>query len=424
MEESAVITCDEVEEAAIKLNKVMSEVGDILVEREDELIATKLCLLTKQHLMLEGPPGIAKSMLAREVFSRIKQKGLVVFKKQLMPNTQTDEVFGPLDSRKYRDDAEYEMRIEGYLPSAHFAFLDEVYRAANMILPAMLGILNEREFQNGITHITCPLHMAIATSNFVSDNPELTAFHDRWLVRIATKPLSDSNSRIKALRAFLNPSADNEITHLTLAEIQFLGKALSGIKVEEDHFTLYEELVSHLRKALPQIYISDRRMIQSFQLALAAMFLGVNEAEEKGVELVLDPALLHFTRFGLITVNKKEETDAFENVYQRVVGDYARDRELQEKLQKVAQYSVKLEQMYEDELEPDDLALLYVKVKRGMSGLADLAQSNVTISSNMQDKIQKVQKRFDGLEKTLVAAKVDMKLVTKVVEQLKRKQSV
>jgi MoxR-like ATPase len=51
------------------------------------------------------------------------------------------------------------------LPKAHFAYLDEIYRASDLLLPSMMGILNEREFHNGGVVQHCPLITAIGTTN-------------------------------------------------------------------------------------------------------------------------------------------------------------------------------------------------------------------------------------------------------------------
>lgn len=424
MEEEAapVMIGDEVKAAAVKMNEMADEVSTVLVERRDEITAWKLCLITKQHLMLEGPPGVAKSLFADEVFKRIKGN-IVFFKKQLMTNTQTDEIFGPLSTKSYRDDEEYKVSIEGYLPSAHFAFLDEVYRAANMVLPAILGILNERTFQNGIEHIECPLHSAIATSNFVSENTELEAFHDRWLVRIKTLPLTGADARIKALKRYLswNIGEPNREKAITLKDIAQLSKAMSGVVLGVEVLGLYEELVAHLRKVLPQLYISDRRFCQAFRLCLAQQVLdfGVSEQEEEQSNK-MDLAALNSSRYGLIVVNEKDQNEAFESVYSRVVGSYVKDEQTLLKLGKLRNYVQQLERGYDEDMTPKERAKLYVKIKRAQSSIEAESQAPNT-SVRMTSMLERISSSLRSLESS-VNPNLDAKLVQEEIESLKKKK--
>lgn len=66
------------------------------------------------------------------------------------------ELFGPLSMRALEED-KYIRQIDGYLPSAKVAFIDEVFKANSAILNTLLTILNERLFDNGSKRIEVPL---------------------------------------------------------------------------------------------------------------------------------------------------------------------------------------------------------------------------------------------------------------------------
>src|SRR5258706_16443880 len=116
-------------------------------------------------------------------------------------------------------------------------------------------------------------------------------------------------------------------------------------------------MVSSLKAALGNFYISDRRFCQSFKLALASCVL---DERESGEELSLGPAHLFATSFGLIITNRREHTDAFDNCYSTIVGTYASDIDVIQKLQKVARFIADLEEDYDDSLSAAESARMYV----------------------------------------------------------------
>ena len=52
---------------------------------------------------------------------------------------------------------EYVRQIDGYLPTAEVAFVDEIFKANSAILNALLTLLNERLFDNGNQRLPVPL---------------------------------------------------------------------------------------------------------------------------------------------------------------------------------------------------------------------------------------------------------------------------
>ena len=91
-----------------------------------------------EHMVLVGPPGTAKSALVR-LFAKLVQAHY--FEYLLTRFTEPNELFGPIDIQKFRE-GKYERRMEGMLPEAEIAFLDEIFKANSAILNSLLSVLN------------------------------------------------------------------------------------------------------------------------------------------------------------------------------------------------------------------------------------------------------------------------------------------
>eukprot|EP00887_Chlorella_sp_A99_P000959 scaffold5.g959.t1 len=162
--------------------KVRASILDLqsgLLERETEVRLLLLAALCGEHLLLLGPPGTAKSELSRRLSALT---GGRYFERLLTRFSVPEELFGPLSMRGLEND-EYVRQIEGYLPTAEVAFIDEIFKANSAILNALLTLLNERLFDNGSKRLAVPLLCLVGASNELPESEELDALYDRFLIR-------------------------------------------------------------------------------------------------------------------------------------------------------------------------------------------------------------------------------------------------
>ena len=161
------------------LQRVRAELHAQFIERDEVVDGALIALLAGQHVLLIGPPGTAKSMLAKALCQRI---GGDYFEWLLTKFTTPEEIFGPI-SLPALEQGRYERVTAGKLPVAEVAFLDEIFKANSAILNALLTILNERRFYQGTGVIDVPLRTLVAASNELPDEEELAALYDRFLLR-------------------------------------------------------------------------------------------------------------------------------------------------------------------------------------------------------------------------------------------------
>ncbi len=158
------------------------------VGREEEARAITLAILSREHVILIGEPGTAKSALARRAAELIQAR---FFKYLLTKYTEPSELFGPLDINALKE-GKYVRITRGKLPEAEIVFLDEVFNANSAILNALLSIMQERVWYDGYTEIRVPLWTLIGASNRVPEEAELEAIYDRFMLRQYTKALPEN----------------------------------------------------------------------------------------------------------------------------------------------------------------------------------------------------------------------------------------
>src|SRR5262249_48798923 len=84
------------------LRRIREELEQSFVERTDVITGALVALLSRSHVLLVGPPGTAKSMLADELCKRIG--GAAYFQWLLTKFTTPEEVFGAISLKGLESD--------------------------------------------------------------------------------------------------------------------------------------------------------------------------------------------------------------------------------------------------------------------------------------------------------------------------------
>lgn len=280
-----------------RIEALLQAMSHQLYEKEQSMALVLLSALAGESVFLLGPPGVAKSMMARRLKFAFTEAQAFEY---LMGKFSTpDEVFGPVSIQQLKDEDKYERLYENYLPGSNIVFLDEIWKASPPIQNALLTVLNEKIFRNGDHEIRVDLRALIAASNELPLRGEgLEALWDRFLLRLVI----DNIEGEEAFEAMLN-----------LPRRQSFGDPIDpALKIDQATYQAWQQgmdevelpahlmaLIHHLRHRIgehnqaaapgEQLYVSDRRWRKVVQLLRAAAYLhGRDEV------LVVDAYLIAF----------------------------------------------------------------------------------------------------------------------------------
>ena len=265
-----------------------------IYEKETEISLSLLAALAGESVILLGPPGVAKSMVARQLKTAFKDAHSFEY---LMSRFSTpDEIFGPVSIQKLKSSDTYERAVEGYLPTADVVFLDEIWKAGPAIQNTLLTVINEKLFRNGNKEMHLPLKLLVAASNELPAKGEgLEALWDRFVIRIESRPIK-KESNFRAM--LLDSHADFSGSTGGLGHADFANNAdFSELKITGEEYAEWSEninkigvkeevldVISVIRKSLRavnvdeaaerrNIYVSDRRWKNIARLLRTSAFM-------------------------------------------------------------------------------------------------------------------------------------------------------
>ena len=249
---------DDIDGAREKIISIIGNLDAYFFERYELIESILISIIAKQHMILIGEPGLAKTAILKALTKHIN--GMKLFDYQMTPHTEINDLLSdnPLNKGNGIDKCE-------------IVLIDEFFKGKTSTLNSLLSIMNERILYNP-EPVNIPLISLFATSNEKPDrtvSSNLLPLYDRFLLRKEVLPIAREDNFKKLLKLSEEYSSGN--INLTLDELKKIITALRKINIGENIYNLIFGIREELKNR--QVIISDRRWRDTVKIIKAKAML-------------------------------------------------------------------------------------------------------------------------------------------------------
>ncbi len=257
------------------MRSLTEELNLIFPQRTGVISQLAFALTMREHVMVWGDTGTAKSLLARATFGAFT--GSNTFEINLSKFSTKPEVFGGINTKLMTEEGRVRYWLDEGAVYCDFFFPDEFLDASDPMLRAMLTLLNERLFLNGKERVVSRLHTSLATTNGdpwarAKANPDLKAVVDRFLFKSQVAYLDEDEEYARMLTTYL--SGLRPQTQMDMADLTAFSEIVANTNLIHNPVMVkaYIDAMNAFRKA-SGAFISDRTMARMTQVIEAQALL-------------------------------------------------------------------------------------------------------------------------------------------------------
>ena len=250
------------EEAPRLLATLRTEIGRRVVGMEEPIRWMLVGLLCEGHILLEGVPGLAKTLLVR----RFSQRLDLSFRRiQFTPDMLPSDILGNIAL----DPESQKLSFRPGPIFAHVILADEINRAPPKVQSALLEAMQERQVTiDGVSHPLPRPFLVIATQNPIEQEgtyPLPEAEMDRFLFRLLLQYPGEAEelAMLTATRAE-DPDAEPPPT-LERAAVERIARGVDRVRADPEVLTYLNRFVRSTR--------TDPRVVLGASPRASALFL-------------------------------------------------------------------------------------------------------------------------------------------------------
>lgn len=298
--------------------RVREEIGKVIVGQEDMISLLVTAILADGHVLIEGVPGVAKTLTAKLLANVVSIKfSRIQFTPDLMPS----DVLGT--SVYNMKNSEFEFKAGPIF--SNIVLIDEINRAPAKTQAALFEVMEERQVTiDGHTHLLAPPYIVVATQNPIEHEgtyrlPE--AQLDRFLFKISVNypNLDQETAIISGHHQRRGAQAINEVQPvLTAEQIRMYRQHVQAVHVESNLIRYIAQII-HETRTNPSLFLgaSPRASIAVLNSSKAyAAIHGRDFVTPEDIKTVAMPVLRHRVA---LTPDKEMEGITTDEVVRQII---------------------------------------------------------------------------------------------------------
>ncbi|OQY46085.1 MAG: ATPase [Anaerolineaceae bacterium 4572_78] len=221
---------EQVEQESIFLHDLLAEVNKVMVGQESLIERMIIALLADGHILLEGVPGLAKTLLVKTISQAIHADfARIQFTPDLLP--------ADLIGTQIYNQKTHEFSVHKGPIFANLVLADEINRSPAKVQSALLEAMQERQITiANTTHYLPELFLVLATQNPIEQEgtyPLPEAQVDRFMLKVL-------------------------VTYPSRAEEHKIIDRMTGVSIPTIKPVIESERILHARNIVRQIYVDEK----------------------------------------------------------------------------------------------------------------------------------------------------------------------
>jgi MoxR-like ATPase len=252
-----------------KLTEAREQIGAVIIGQEDVIDKALVAIITRNHALIEGVPGVAKTLLVRtlaQVFGC--EFGRIQFTPDLMPADITGTNIFNMKNNEFN-------LIRGPVFTT-FLLGDEINRAPAKTQSALLQAMQER-----CVTIDCETHQlsddftVFATQNPLEHEgtyPLPEAQKDRFMLKITMGCLKQ-DEEIQLARRTLGADSPEQVLNAGNVKTVIAASELASLREALQHVVVQEELIDYAVRIIRATRSDDSTLVGAGPRATQALIL-------------------------------------------------------------------------------------------------------------------------------------------------------